>query len=85
MLPAEYNRRVLSIAALNIPAAGGQGVEGGGESTTAGSLVGDNVGGRSGAAAGGECVIEFATGYDNGNVRVGTQTVARKAVARMRL
>jgi WD40 repeat protein len=45
-------------------------VEGGGKSAVAGRAVGDSVGRRSGAASGGECEIEFATGYDDGTVRV---------------
>jgi WD40 repeat protein len=61
---------VRSIAARIVPAAGEQGVEGDGESKTAGSVVGASLGSRSGAAGGGECVIEFATGYDDGTVRV---------------
>jgi WD40 repeat protein len=61
---------VLSIAARIVSAAGGQGVECGGKSPAAESAVGDSVGGKSGAAGGGECVIEFATGYNDGTVRV---------------
>jgi hypothetical protein len=60
---------VWSIAPRLVPVAGGQGVERDEESRAAGNVVGDSVG-RSGAAGGGDCVIEFVTGYKDGTVRM---------------
>jgi WD40 repeat protein len=59
-----------AIAAWIVPAAGGQGVEGDGKSAAAGSAVGSSGGGSSVGVGGSECVIQFATGHENGTARV---------------